>query len=78
MKRNKSRAKESLVDKTNAASSSNSSSSKCNVCACPGEGEGDSKTNMYLQLMPTEVKQLHVAVMKNDSVTVSSLIEQGQ
>ncbi|XP_063715530.1 ankyrin repeat and SOCS box protein 13-like [Symsagittifera roscoffensis] len=32
---------------------------------------------MYLQLMPTEVKQLHVAVMKNDSVTVSSLIEQG-
>jgi len=32
---------------------------------------------MYLQLMPNDVKQLHVAVMKNDAVTVAKLIEQG-
>ncbi|XP_075259387.1 uncharacterized protein LOC142351158 [Convolutriloba macropyga] len=55
--------------------------SACNVCAsCPvGDEDGvdSSSTNMYLQLMPNDVKQLHVAVMKNDAITVGKLIEQG-
>ncbi|XP_075259389.1 uncharacterized protein LOC142351159 [Convolutriloba macropyga] len=68
-------------NESHSSPSSTGVTSACNVCAsCPvGDEDGvdSSSTNMYLQLMPNDVKQLHVAVMKNDAITVGKLIEQG-
>ena len=48
---------------------------KCGVCKCASESGSRS---VYMHLMPPEVKQLHVAVMRNDLRTVHSLVQQSK